>query len=101
MAEQWILDNDVILSETFLATLIAIVEEESALIVEHRYYRGARAPARTVCETRAQLESCVNDASPGDSFWFWRFDAVCRDDNVMSSRKKPDSLGRVPIGGPY
>ena len=40
-------------------------------------------------------------AQPGDSFWFWSYDDVCRDDNPLAHAKFPDSDGTVPAGGAY
>jgi hypothetical protein len=41
------------------------------------------------------------NAVPGDLFWFWPFDSVCRDDNALLNSKYPDKDGTTPRGGAY
>ncbi len=79
-----------------------MLDDESDLIVEHRFYRGAKAPRRFMCSDFAAIQRYIaTDVKPGDSFFFWRFEDCCRDDNVAEHGKVPDSDGRVPSGGAY
>ena len=48
-----------------------------------------------------ELSAYLERAKPGDAFDVWRFDHLCRKDNVLASRKRPDTDGAVPAGGPY
>lgn len=87
-----------ILAEPALAALRSALEE-TALIVEHRFYRGSRAPERRVFDdSEAYLR---REARPGDSIWTWRFDALCRDDYALAHGRVPDADARVPRRGAY
>ncbi len=85
-------------------TLAAIKRafEGSSLIVEHRFLFGARAPDSFVFNDYEDFEEYLrNNAKPGDDFWFWPYNDLCRDDNAVANGKYPDSEGRVPTGGAY
>jgi len=85
-----------------LDRLTRVIDGESPLVVEHRFYGGARAPFRFVCNDTDELKRYVEtEARPGDSFYFWKFEDCCRDDNVLYAGKRPDAEGRVPVGGAY
>jgi hypothetical protein len=85
-----------------VARLVAVIEGESALVVEHRFYAGARAPHRFVCDDPDELIAYLAaNARKGDSFYFWKFEDCCRDDNAWTTAKWPDEHGRVPKGGAY
>ena len=76
--------------------------EQSAIIVEHRFYRGSRSPDRMVFDDYGVFRQYLTaNAVPGDSFWFWRWDELCRDDNALAHGKYPDTDGTVPLGGAY
>jgi len=103
----WIAESDEwgagpsILGEDSLARVRAVLEE-SFVIVEHRYYRGSRAPECVVLDNYDDfLDRVQHQAQPGDSFYVWRYDALCRDDNALVAGKRPDAAGRVPKHGPY
>lgn len=88
--------------DAMLPRLRAVVDEVSDLIIEHRHYRGGRAPTRFVCSDFLALERYVaKSARAGDTFVVWQFEHCCSDDNVFDSAKQPDALGRVPSGGAY
>jgi len=75
---------------------------ETPVIVEHRFYRGSRAPERRVFDDFEDLKAYLTSATaPGDKVWLWRFDLWCRDDNALAAGKIPDERGRVPRGGAY
>lgn len=85
-----------------LSQLRHTIENESAVIVEHRFYRGGRAPYRFVTDDFEVLEQYLRtSAIPGDAIYVWRFDDCCRDDNIALTGKIPDRTGRVPTGGAY
>jgi hypothetical protein len=76
--------------------------EESPVIVEHRFYRAARSPDRLVFDDFDELRDYLKQkARPGDSFYFWNYLDLCRDDNALTAGKYPDNEGRVPEGGAY
>jgi hypothetical protein len=78
------------------------VLEESFVIVEHRFYRGSRAPHVFVVDNFDDLRTYLqSETRPGDSMWFWRYDELCRDDNSIMQGKVPDQRGLVPEGGAY
>jgi hypothetical protein len=59
-------------------------------------------PERRIFDDFADLEDYLKrEASPGDAFWIWGYDALCRDDNVLVMGKLPDDQGRVPETGAY
>lgn len=90
------------LDDQLLQRLHDTIEHESPVVVEHRVYRGARAPHRFVCDDFTELTRYLNTGvRPGDSFYFWHFDKCCREDNVLQRGKVPDDDGRVPKGGAY
>ncbi len=99
--DTWTADGARISSEV-LSRLRSIIDDESALIVEHRVYRGASAPRRFVCDDFDELERYVlKSTKPGDSLWFWNFENCCRDDDSVAHGKTPDEQGRVPMSGAY
>lgn len=90
-----------ILSPENLALLQRTLEE-TLVIVEHWFYRGSRAPNRLFFDDFGELEEYLRThAAPGDSFWIWRYDELCRDDNSLVHAKYPDDRGRVPSRGAY
>lgn len=102
MTEQWTVGGPSITDPDVIARLRGIVTGESPLIVEHRFYLGARAPHRFICDDADFLEKYLqSEASAGDSFWIWAFERCCSQTNFAERGKIPDGLGRVPIGGAY
>jgi hypothetical protein len=101
-SDKWAKGGTTILEPAVQAQLRRIIEDESALVVEHRFYRGSRAPHRFVCDDFEELVEYVRaSSSPGDAFLFWRFEDCCTDSNVAIGGKVPDSEGRTPVGGAY
>lgn len=79
-----------------------VIANESPVIVEHRFYRGARAPHRFVCDDVDEFDEYRRTkAVQGDSFFFWNFDACCTNANVLAAGKVPDAEGRTPTSGAY
>ena len=100
--EEWTAEGPRITDPDALSRIQQLIEGETDIIVEHRSLRGARAPHRFVCEDFAIFEDYVrNQASPGDSFYVWGFEACCTDANVCARGKVPDWSGKTPVGGPY
>jgi hypothetical protein len=101
--DEWIADGLRITDDETLLRMRQILENESPLIIEHRFYRGSRSPHRFICEAFDDLETYLRDrARHGDSFWLWRFEQVCQDQNaVIAGAKMPDLQGRVPKSGAY
>lgn len=80
---------------------IAEALDRTAVIVEHRHYRGGRAPTRIFFDDYGEFLAYLNEnARPGDSFWAWPFD-LCTQANAIAVGKYPDEQGRVPAGGAY
>src|SRR5687768_12017006 len=102
MKDEWIVDEHGTLTTTALGRLRNVIENVSAVIVEHRFYRAGRAPHRFVCDDYEELADYVRHKSAaGDSFYFWEFEACCRDDNGALRGKIPNEVGQVPKGGAY
>lgn len=100
--DEWTTTGVRVTDDDVLKRLQQIIEDESDLIVEHRFYRGASAPHRFICAKYAELERYLKTAvSPGDSFYFWCIEECCRDENVAAKGKVPDVHGRVPSVGAY
>lgn len=76
--------------------------EQTAVIVEHWFYRGSRSPDRLVFDDFEELEEYLRtQARPGDAIHVWRYDELCRDDNSLTHGKYPDTDGKVPRRGAY
>jgi len=90
-----------ILAEEVRARLASALEE-TPVIVEHWFYRGARAPDRFVFDDWDDLrEYLASSTRPGDKIWAWRFDESCPHTKWLAHGKVPDERGRVPMGGAY
>lgn len=99
-ADDWGPGRSILDSDSLEALRLAL--EQTPLIVEHRHYRGARAPTRLVFDEYEDLEEYLRTkAWRGDHFYVWRFDHLCRDDNPLVHGKLPDVDGTVPRGGAY
>lgn len=100
--DKWTTDGSVILSQERISRLRKIIEDESAVIIEHRFYRGGRAPYRFVSDDFDDIEQYLKSkTTPGDSIYFWRFEDCCREDNIEVNGKVPDEFGKVPKRGSY
>jgi hypothetical protein len=98
-SDRWVPGPSILDTQTVAALSSAI--ETTALIVEHRFYRGSRAPDRLVFDDGDDLLAYLRAAAPGDAFRIWRFETVCQDGNALVVAKRPDSDGTVPESGAY
>ena len=99
-ADNWVAGPNLLSPEVLGRVAQAL--EGGPLVVEHRFYRGSRSPDRLVIEDIDRFKAYLaSHATPGDSFWFWAFDSVCRDDNALLASKYPDQDGTTPRGGAY
>lgn len=99
---KWEASGSSILTTERLTRLRMIIENESAVVVEHRFYRGGRAPYRFVTDDFENLEHYLREKTmPGDAIYIWRFDECCRDDNIALTGKVPDQTGSTPVGGAF
>jgi hypothetical protein len=69
--------------------------------VEHKFYRGGRAPEYVIFRDIDKFEAWLNSTAAGDSFWIWDYSQVCRDMNALTHGKAPDESGNTPKGGAY
>jgi hypothetical protein len=100
-SDEWSKDGRSILSPEALQ-LIKSTLERTHIIVEHWFFYGSRAPDRLIFEDFADFEEYLSKkAQPGDAFHVWDYGALCRDDNVLTHGKYPDSDGAVPRKGAY
>ena len=98
--DDWVQDGETITSQEKLARIAEVVEQ-TVLIVEHRHYRGAKAPTRLFFEDQEAFLAYLNEhARPGDAFRAWPFD-LCTEANAIAIGKYPDKGGRVPLRGAY
>ena len=99
--DRWTLWGSDILSPPNLALLKDHLQV-GPIIVEHRHYRGARSPDRFVFDDIDVLKGYIEANSiPGDDFWVWDFESVCRNENYLVHGKVPDQDGCTPQGGAY
>lgn len=78
------------------------LQDVGPIIVEHWFYRGARAPSRVVFDDFDDFEEYLTSkASAGDAIHIWSFSASCTQQNKLVSGKCPDDRGRVPKRGAY
>jgi hypothetical protein len=76
--------------------------EHSPVIMEHWFYRGSCAPDRFIFDDYDKFEEYLRTRTrPGDANHVWRYDSLCRDDNVLTHGKCPDTDGLVPKKGAY
>jgi hypothetical protein len=74
----------------------------SSVIVEHRFLGAARAPDSFVFDDFEDFKEYLNSkASPGDGFWFWRYNDLCRAENAVAYGKYPNYDDQVFGGGAY
>ena len=100
-SDNWGTDAPSVLAPERLAAIKQALQG-SAIIVEHRFYRGSCAPDSLVFDDYDDFEEYLRTkVSAGDSLWFWRYADLCRDDNCVTHGKYPDTDGRVPSGGAY
>jgi hypothetical protein len=100
--DEWGSDERRLLSPEKLAAIAKIVDHEGPVIIEHRFYRGSRAPSRVIFDDHESVLSYLKShANPGDAFYVWNYAALCRDDNQLVTGKWPDKAGRTPAGGAY
>ena len=98
--DEWVQGGEKITSQEKLAKIAEILEQ-TILIVEHRHYRGYRAPTRLFFEDKEEFLAYLKEhAWPGDSFRAWPFD-LCTEANAIAIGKYPDKRGRVPLRGAY
>ena len=74
----------------------------SSVIVEHRFLAGGRCPDSFVFDDFADFEEYLHSkARPGDNFWFWRYNDLCRNENSVAHGQYPNSDGQTFDGGAY
>ena len=100
--DEWTTDGMKITSPETLARVQRVLEDEAPIIVEHRFYRGASAPARMIFDDFEDFVEYLNSqCSAGDSIWIWNYGTTCADQSAFVQGKCPDDQGRVPQKGAY
>jgi hypothetical protein len=98
----WEANRQRLLSSAKLAEIGKVLRDEGPIVLEHWFYRGARAPSRLIFDEYDAFEAYLEaNARPGDAFYAWSYVAVCRGDNRLADWKSPDEFGRTPARGPY
>ena len=100
-ADDWSQDGPKINSPDRLQAIRGVIEKSGPLIVEHRIYRGGRAPDRYIFEAYDDFLKWLDGTAAGDGVIVWDYDALCLDDNSVTYGKCPDEDGHVPKGGAY
>jgi hypothetical protein len=70
MSEHWSTEGRQVTAET-LESLEGMIDDETDLVIDHRFYRGARAPFRFVAQSYEALRTYLREQSkprrcPGD-----------------------------------
>jgi hypothetical protein len=100
--DEWSTEGLKITSPENLAKIRRILDHEAPVIVEHRFYSGASAPARMVFDDFEDFTNYLNsEASAGDAIYVWNFDTTCTEQTMLVSGKCPDDQNRVPKNGAY
>ncbi|MDQ3649774.1 MAG: hypothetical protein M3458_05725 [Acidobacteriota bacterium] len=100
--DEWTPGGQKILSDENFGVIRKTLEDVGAIILEHRLYRGSRAPDRFVFDDLDDFLEYVNVHSrPGDAFYIWSFEELCKDENTLAYGKFPDVDGCVPKKGSY
>ncbi len=101
-ANVWTAEASRITDPELLSRFAQILDHESPLIIEHKFYRAGRGPHWFIADDYDELVAYLRrESSPGDKFTIWHFGTCCRDDNTLVTAKYPDVDGKVPLGGPY
>jgi hypothetical protein len=99
--DEWTNEGPNITSADKLGAVEAALSRD-AIIVEHRVYRGGRAPDRLIFTSFEAFTRWLHEKTfAGDSIWVWDYGALCRDDNAVASGKCSDERGQVPLKGAY
>jgi hypothetical protein len=100
--DDWNTEGARITDPAVVARLRKILEDESPLIVEHRFYLGASSPHWFVLTNGDELEEYLRSRTrPGDSIYMWNFGERCRTENAVALGKVPNVDGEVPRRGAY
>jgi hypothetical protein len=100
--DEWVVDSDLSINPELLGRIRQRIEDVSAVIVEHRFYRAGSAPHRFVFDSYDALDTYLRERTrPGDSFYFWEYESCCTDANFMAHGKVPNDEGKVPRRGSY
>jgi hypothetical protein len=100
--DEWVINESYTIDSRIFAELHRLLEDVCPVIVEHRFYMGARSPERLVFDDYERLEDYLGSQTrPGDHVLFWRYDECCTDSNITMAGKMPDAEGRTPVGGAY
>jgi hypothetical protein len=101
-ADGWRGDLPKITDPLALETVRNCLETDGPIIVEHWLYYGGSAPERMIFdEFEKFMEYLDVHTRPGDAIQIWNYPDACRNDNVLTFGKYPDSDGLVPPGGAY
>lgn len=99
--DEWTKDGEKISSPEKLAAVRKALEE-SAVLLEHKYLRGGRAPQAFVFDDYDELGSYLTEhARAGDKISIWTLWPFMRDTPPLVSGKCPDQDGAVPSKGAY
>ncbi len=100
--DRWSQDGNIITDPDKLSLVEEALREFRILVIEHRYYRGARAPDRIVIDDYDNfIDYLIENAVAGDSIHVFDITSALEDDNQLVNGKCPDEKGEVPKGGAY
>jgi hypothetical protein len=99
--DEWGTEAPNIMSPERLSTIREVLEE-SPVIMEHWFFYGSRSPDRLVFGNYEDLDEYLRTRTrPGDAIHVWRYDVLCRDEDVLTHGKCPDADGLTPKKGAY
>jgi len=98
--DPWVRDRPNIFDPNRLEAVRRAVEQ-SAVILEHWYYKGGASPDRFFFYRFEDFIAYLEQhACSGDKIRVWSFD-LCTLDNVIASGICPDDDGYMPVAGAY
>jgi len=101
-ADQWSTTGQKITDPESLALVKTAFSEGKTFVLEHRHYRGSRAPDWVVIDDYDGFEEYLKEnAIAGDSVYLFDITACLEDGKQLINGKCPDENDEVPKGGAY
>ncbi len=101
-ADEWTRDGQKISDPAVFGLMSKALSQDRILLVEHRHYRGARAPDRVVVTDVNQFSAyLMENAIAGDAVHVFDITTALEDGKEIAHGKCPDEHDEVPKKGAY
>ena len=101
-ADGWSLQGEKITAPDKLEAIRMALEKSGPVLLEHRFYRGGRAPHHVLFDDFDDLVEYLGaNAKAGDAIHVWNIWPLMRDNNRVAWGKCSAEDGAVPEGGAY